>query len=96
MIFSNLEFIEDYTVKDLNGEKFLFVGGAISIDRRYRRESIDYWIDEPFVFDENKAQECDVLVTHSAPSWIGPFDKDGISGWCAKDENLWDEGVMER
>lgn len=96
IVFSNLEFLEDYTTKELNGEKFLFIGGAVSIDRRYRKEGIDYWIDEIFKLDESKIQECDVLVTHSAPSWIGPFDKDGLSGWCKNDPTLWNECVTER
>jgi hypothetical protein len=96
LIYSNLEFLEDYTVKELNGDKFLFVGGAVSIDRRYRRENIDYWIDEIFKFDESKIVECDVLITHSVTTWIGPFDKEGLSGWCVEDETLWDECLKER
>lgn len=96
LVFSNLEFLEDYTVKDINDEKFLFVGGALSIDRKYRRDGISYWIDEVFTLDESQVTECDVLITHSAPSWIGPFDKAGISGWCDKDPTLWDECLKER
>jgi hypothetical protein len=49
-----------------------------------------------FVLDESKIVECDVLVTHSGPNWIGPFDKEGISGWCKRDEKLWDECLKER
>lgn len=94
--YTNLELLEDYTELELNGEKFLFVGGAVSIDRRFRKESIDYWIDEIFKLDLDKVQKCDVLITHSAPTWIGPFDKDGISRWCAKDVTLWDECLKER
>ena len=94
--FSNFELLEDYTVRELNGEKFLFVGGAVSIDRLYRREGSSYWRDETFGLDESKIQECDVLITHSAPSWVGPFDKQGISSWCKKDTTLWDECLTER
>lgn len=96
IVFSNLEFLEDYTVKEFNGEKFLFVGGAVSIDRRLRKEGVSYWIDEVFKLDESKVSECDVLVVHTAPSWIGPFDKEGLSGWCEKDPTLWDECLEER
>ena len=94
--YSNLELLEDYTFRNINGENFLFVGGAVSIDRRYRKELIDYWIDEIFIFDEKKVQSCDVLVAHSAPTWIGPFDKDSLSGWCKNDPTLWDECFKER
>jgi DNA repair exonuclease SbcCD nuclease subunit len=94
--FPNFELLDDYTVRELNGEKFLFVGGAVSIDRLYRREGLSYWRDETFVLDESKIQECDVLITHSAPRWVGPFDKQGISSWCEKDPTLWDECLTER
>lgn len=94
--YSHFELIPDYTTKDINGEKWLFVGGGISIDRTVRRLGYTYWKDEVFVLDESKVVECDVLVTHSGPSWIGPFDKAGISGWCQRDETLWDECLKER
>lgn len=93
---SNFELLPDYSVRELNGEKFLFVGGAISIDRLYRTLNISYWSDEPFVFDEDKAVECDVLITHSAPSYIGPIEKSGIEYWCNKDASLWDDCLTER
>lgn len=93
---SNFELLPDYTVRELNGEKFLFVGGAVSIDRLYRTMNISWWEDELFVFDESKAVSCDVLITHSAPSYIGPFEKSGIASWCAKDPTLWDDCLTER
>lgn len=93
---SHFELIEDYTLMELNGEKFLFVGGAVSIDRRYRLEGQSYWIDEIFKLEMDKIKECDVIVTHSGPTWNGPFEKGGIQGWCDKDPTLWDECVKER
>ena len=76
--FSHLELLRDYTTREINGEKFLFVGGAISVDRYYRSSGIDYWPEEAFVLDEEKAQKCDVLITHTAPSWIGPSHHNGF------------------
>lgn len=93
---SNFELLEDYTSMELNGEKFLFVGGAVSIDRLYRHEGLSYWIDEIFKLDLDKIQECDVIVTHSGPTWNGPFEKDGIQSWCDKDPTLWEECLKER
>lgn len=93
---SNFELLPDYSVRELNGEKFLFVGGAVSIDRVYRKQDISYWSDELFVFDESKAVECDVLITHSSPTYIGPADKEGIAHWCNKDATLWDDCLTER
>jgi UDP-2,3-diacylglucosamine pyrophosphatase LpxH len=94
--YSNFELLPDYTYRTINGEKFLFVGGAVSVDRCIRVPERNYWYDEGFVLDVEKIEECDVLITHSAPSWIGPADKSTISGWCAKDPTLWDECMHER
>lgn len=93
---SNIEFLEDYALRDFNGFRILFVGGAISVDRKYRRQGVSYWEDEVFVLNKDKIQECDILITHSAPSWVGPCDKLDISGFCANDFSLWDECVKER
>lgn len=93
---SNFRLLPDYHVESFNGETFLFVGGAVSIDRLFRVEGVSYWRDEIFVYDESRAVPCDVLVTHSAPYWIGPFDKEGLSGWCERDKTLWDECYKER
>lgn len=94
--FSNLELLPDYTARNLNGEDFLFVGGAISIDRQCRVLGQSYWLDETFVLKPELTTPCDVLVAHSAPYWLGPFDKQGIEGWCQKDLTLWDECYKER
>jgi len=96
IVMSNFELLPDYTVKELNGEKFLFVGGAISIDRLYRVPGQSYWHDEPFVLKPELATECDVLVTHSGPTWNGPFDKEGLAGWGERDPELWDDCYKER
>ncbi len=94
--YSNFKLLPDYTSLTLNDKEFLFVGGAVSIDRKIRKEGVSYWADEKFFLDHSKIKRCDVLVTHSAPTWSGPFDKSGISGWCDRDETLWDECLQER
>jgi Icc-related predicted phosphoesterase len=73
--YSHLELLPDYTTRLLDEELFLFVGGAISIDKHLRKEGISWWKDEGFVLDENKAHRADVVITHSAPTWNGPTDK---------------------
>lgn len=93
---SNFKLLPDYHRETLNGEEFLFVGGAVSIDRKYRVLGRSYWEDELFVLKPELAGKCDVLVTHSAPYWIGPFDKEGLAGWSEKDPTLWDECYKER
>jgi hypothetical protein len=93
---SHFELVPDYTAKTINREKFLFVGGAVSIDRIKRVPNMSWWHDEKIVFDPERIKSCDVLVTHSAPSWNGPFDKSNISSWCENDTSLWEECVEER
>lgn len=93
---SNFELIPDYTSRELNGETFLFVGGAISIDRQFRKVGSSYWTDEVFVLKPELIKKCDVLISHTAPYWVGPFDKQGLEGWCIKDVHLWDECKKER
>jgi hypothetical protein len=94
---SNFKLLQDYTTLTLNDKKFLFVGGAISIDRALRKQGLSYWSDEGFKLDHSKIRQCDVLITHSAPTWNGPIDKSGIMAhYCQKDETLWDECMNER
>lgn len=94
--YSNFELLPDYTTREINGEKYLFVGGAVSIDRRVRTPHQSYWYDEIFVLKPELITECDVLITHSAPTWLGDFNKSGIEGWLSKDDTLWDECMKER
>lgn len=96
VVLENFELVQDYTIKEFNHQKFLFVGGATSIDRRLRMPNMNWWEGEEFDLDMPAIKKCDVLITHSAPTWNGPSDKEGIASWCAKDPTLWDECVKER
>lgn len=101
MRYSNLELVQDYSWRTINGEKFLFVGGAISVDRSnpipgQRVLGKSYWLDEVFILAEELCAPCDVLITHSAPRWVGPHDKANIEGWCKRDKTLWAECTKER
>ena len=69
-VYSNIDFIPDYTIKQIQNKTILFIGGATSIDRKPnpnvpdvmsptgyymgRKSGIDYWEDEILVFDEEK------------------------------------------
>jgi len=94
--YSNIVLLTDYSKMLINGKKFLFVGGAISIDRIMRTPNKSWWSDEVFVLDESRAEKCDVLITHTAPNWIGPIDKIGIGWHTERDPNLWEECCAER
>jgi predicted phosphodiesterase len=77
-IYNNsIELVKDYTVKEINGEKFLFIGGAISLDRAYRKQiklekpKIENWYrdNEAVYYDPivETLTGIDVLITHTAP-----------------------------
>lgn len=83
--WSNLTLIPDYTVMQLEHMNYLFVGGAISVDRFMRKEGRDYWIDEEFVLDEDKLYQIleeykniDYVVTHTSPQFCFPPTKGSI------------------
>jgi hypothetical protein len=74
---NRIRFIPDYTTIMINLEKYLFVGGAISIDRRPRMmdNKICWWVDEVFIFDKNKTEALDGIervITHTAPAFCHP------------------------
>lgn len=91
-IYSNLQLLEDYTIKTINDENYLFIGGAVSIDRKYRlrkdqlnasdgRTNRSYWFDEIFVYDReivNNIFNINVLVTHTAPDWCAIDNRNGF------------------
>ena len=93
---SNFELLPDYTYREINGQVFLFVGGAVSIDRYYRKEGFSYWRDETFVLKKELIKECHTLITHSPPSWLGSSTKRGLETWTSRDPTLWDECLKER
>ena len=94
--FSNFELLEDYTLREIEGLKFFFVGGAISIDRKTRQEGINWWRGEEFNLIPEKTQKCDILITHSSPTWNGPITKVSIRIWEIDDETLWQDCREER
>jgi predicted phosphodiesterase len=90
--WSNLHLIPDYTVLELEGNKILCIGGALSIDRkpriaenmsnaRYGSEKRKYWYDEEVVFNEdilNNIKGVNILLTHTAPNFCVPLNKIGF------------------
>jgi predicted phosphodiesterase len=84
---SNIKFMPDYSVIEVEGKKILGVGGATSIDRVPRiaanHDSIKYgsskrfwWSDEVFKLDVEKAEsirDVDIVVTHTCPNFVSPI-----------------------
>ncbi len=98
--YDNIKFLPDYTVMNLNGYNHLFIGGAVSIDRRLREEGISYWKNEIFNYDEEKLKNIngiDVLITHTCMSFNKPTFLNGlVYSFAAKDPELIKELDQER
>jgi DNA repair exonuclease SbcCD nuclease subunit len=93
----NFELIEDYSVYEHNSKLMQFIGGAISIDRTSRKIGISYWEDEGVVFNKDKLQKVDILVTHTAPSWCFPQTfNEMVYGWAREDAYLLEDLTDER
>lgn len=80
--YSNIDFVPDYSLREIEGQNFLFVGGATSIDRYFGREvGKNFWEDENVKFESEKLisvllqNQIDVVVTHSAPCHCFPLFK---------------------
>lgn len=111
--FKNFIAIPDYSVITLKSDyenfNILCVGGAISIDRQYRKDKEAiigkklYWEDEypiyePEILDKIKSDgiEINTLITHTTTSFAPPQDKNGISSFIAYDEKLIEDTDNER
>lgn len=93
--WSNITLVPDYTVMNLEHKNWLFMGGAISIDRIARTEGRDYWKNEGFNYDEDKLnevlKECDPIdyvVTHTAPEFCTPFIKGILMEWVKEEARI--------
>ena len=107
--FSHLLFVPDYTVIKTQNRTFLFVGGAVSIDRKMRigcdKNSAykTYWSDEAFVYKDEVLDEIlksdfdiDTVVTHSSPYYVYPYTDVNLKEWYEQDDKLHDDIKAER
>jgi predicted phosphodiesterase len=99
---SNITFLPDYSVLELEGTKILLVGGAISIDRSVRKQDVppSWFPGEVFVLNEEKLSEyrnIDVVITHTAPSFCYPVGWNQlVYDWADVDPGLHHELPEER
>lgn len=103
-LYSNLIFLNDYSLLQVEGKKILLIGGAISIDRRIRELNVNYWEEEGFVYNEQRLRSVlsgvdnlDIVATHSCPHEFEPaeFNQLVVSYWM-KDNGLITELKKER
>jgi hypothetical protein len=90
-----VKMLPDYTILEINNLKILCVGGAVSIDRKNRNAYYgtgrDWWEDEVFEYKHDivtKIDDVDIVITHSAPDFCYPYNKNNIQYWLKIDSNL--------
>jgi len=97
--FSNITLLKDYSELELLNQKILLVGGAVSVDRRFREEDVSYWTDEEFVLrfqDDFPYKKYDIVVTHTRPGICGAFKGfDNIQYLCDQDYDLKNDLIIE-
>jgi len=90
--YTNLKLLPDYTTLNIEGYNFLFIGGAISIDRSERLKENNhnikygsvkrcYWENESFIYKPEitkTLKDIDIVITHTAPDWCEPNNKLGF------------------
>lgn len=77
-LLPNAKLLPDYSRATLAGKEWLFVGGAVSIDRSETIPGISWWEGENFQETDEPLEPCDVLVTHTGPPWIQMEGKSGL------------------
>lgn len=99
--YENITLLPDYSELDLLGKSILLVGGAVSVDRRFRVEGRSYWSDEEFTLKLEhefpyKDRQYDLVVTHTRPGVCGAFKGfDNIKYWCDQDYDLQNDLIEE-
>ena len=103
--------IPDYSVIQACRHNILCVGGAVSIDRDYRKKHdsrhsrsgvASYWADEMPVYDKEKldsiSQELkiDTVITHTAPSFCELIPKGGLTECATLDPDIPSDCAKER
>ena len=102
--------IPDYSIIEACGHQILCVGGAVSIDRKWRKDEMArypdktyYWEGEIPYYDEKVLKEItssgchiDIVISHTSPSFCELVLKNGLAGWAKEDAALLDDTTTER
>jgi len=97
----NILLLKDYSELTLNNKHFLFVGGAVSVDRFQRTPYKDFWYDEEFVLKLEhefpyRDRVFDVVVTHTRPAVCGAFKGfNNINYYILQDADLKEDLITE-
>jgi DNA repair exonuclease SbcCD nuclease subunit len=97
--FSNVFLINDYSYHTINGKKYFFLGGAISVNKITLKEGIEWWKEEEVnqKYDLSTLSEVDVAITHTAPDYCYPHGiNEFVNGYCKVTKGLKTELIQER
>jgi UDP-2,3-diacylglucosamine pyrophosphatase LpxH len=99
--YGNIEFLPDYTELTILGLNYLFIGGAVSIDRNHRKmKQLGWFENEGLVYDSDKIAKCrdiDVVITHTSPEYVYPMKfGDIVYHYAKQDGFLLDDLRTER
>ncbi len=97
--YSNIIFVKDYSVLNIEDTNILFAGGAVSIDRCYRTiNKMPYFKGEEFVLNEERLnlileteERVDMIVTHNAPMFFEPqgIVSPLVDNYIAHERTVW-------
>ncbi len=74
--FSNIHLVQDYTVLHINNHNILCVGGAASIDKKFRTKDVDWWeFENVLPYEKIDYTDIDIVCTHCAPMFCNPSYK---------------------
>ena len=81
--YPNLLFAKDGEIFDIDGVRYIVIGGAYSVDKHYRlRARLGWWADEQpsneikiFVEKQLKKEKIDVVLSHTCPHKYEPTEK---------------------
>lgn len=98
---TNIFFIPDYTVLNIDLENILFIGGAVSIDRVPRIKRNDgWWPNEVVDFDFEKIKnfrDIDRVICHTAPDFCQPLKFNQlVYDFASSDSELLNDLRVER
>lgn len=81
VLHDNVAHIPRGTVWTWGGVRFLGLGGAHSVDQRWRKEGVDWFREETITygqaFEASQARDIDIMVTHDVPDRV---EVPGIAG----------------
>ena len=81
--YPNIIFVQDFHIETLNGKRFMFLGGAYSVDKFYRLAMNWYWFESEQMSQEEmdetltfllSVNKFDYIISHTCPLKYTPTE----------------------